>query len=158
MALTKAHYAVYGDVVIPRGYCPRCKTHAFIQDGKIGCCDRPFNQSITTSKQMLDAKLGRKGPSTSYKKRLLEDQDFRCLYCERRFGSTVYRDGKAVTLRVQYDHWSPYVYSINNSNANFVAACHVCNGIKSAFIFDTLEEAKIAIQARWEAKGYKDMP
>lgn len=41
-----------------------------------------------------------------------------------------------------------------NSTPNFVAACHVCNGIKSDKLFQTLDEARVFIQLAREAKGY----
>lgn len=108
-----------------------------------------------------------------YQQMQLEDQDYRCFYCFRRFGSTVFRDrtkghrlatrvfGESVgfepnriRLQLNWDHLIPWDYSRNNQNRNFVAACHVCNGIKRDLIFDTEAEARLYVAQRWTEKGY----
>jgi hypothetical protein len=87
----------------------------------------------------------------------MEEQKFCCFYCDRRFGATVFRAGKPIALRINWDHVNPYAYSLNNHDQNFVAACHVCNGIKSSLIFRSTDEAKTHIAGRWQDKGYTDV-
>lgn len=85
----------------------------------------------------------------------LDEQRGRCFYCDRAFGSFVQAPtGEVVRLVVHWDHVTPYAYSQNNHGWNFVAACHVCNGIKSDRIFETEDEARTFIQLRWMQKGY----
>lgn len=57
-------------------------------------------------------------------------------------------------LRLNWDHFVPFAYGRTNASANWVAACHVCNGIKSCRVFDTVLEAQEYIRERWAAKGY----
>ena len=158
MAVTKAHRGVYGSVVLERGYCTSCQGFAFIIDGLLQCCNKPTDLKPRQIKRMTDAAIGRRGLSRAFKEQLLEAQDHRCFYCNRMFGSYVWRDGRAIELRTEYDHVTPYIYSYNNNFDNFVAACQVCNRIKSAYVFDTVEEARIALQAKREEKGYRNVP
>lgn len=66
----------------------------------------------------------------------------------------VLRDGDPVRLLLNWDHFVPYVHSQNNHGVNFLAACHVCNGIKGDRCFGTVDEAKSYIIAQRIAKGY----
>lgn len=42
----------------------------------------------------------------------------------------------------------------NNSPENIVAACHICNGIKSDHIFDSIAETKTWLQSEWVRRGH----
>ena len=151
-------WAVYGTVVIPRGYCSECDTYAFIIDQQFACCGNPAETDTERFVRMSDVAAARSGPSKRWRKYILELQQFRCFYCDRRFGSRVYRGLRMVSLCVHWDHVNPYVYSLDNRDQNFVAACHICNGIKSSLIFGSVEDARTHIRSRWEAKGYSDVP
>ncbi len=105
---------------------------------------------------MSDARDRRKGPSEARKRELRELQENCCFYCGRRFGSWVYRGFKLVWLRVHFDHVVAYAYSRNNYPDNFVAACHICNGLKGSKLFETVDEAKAYLLQRWEKKGIRD--
>lgn len=96
----------------------------------------------------------RKTPRMARRRGILALQKNRCLYCEHEFGSTVMRKGNPVVLQVNWDHFIPYAYGQTNAYTNWVAACHVCNGIKSARMFDTVMEAQKYILQRWIEKGY----
>jgi len=61
-----------------------------------------------------------------------------------------------VSLRINFDHVVPFAYSQNNYRHNFVAACHICNSIKSSMMFNTLDEARAYIVATWVVKGIRD--
>ena len=76
----------------------------------------------------------RRPPSTYEREQALERQDGKCFYCNQPLGAVRTRNGREVTLRTHWDHLMPYAYDQNNSPDNFVAACHVCNGIKSFFL------------------------
>ena len=58
-------------------------------------------------------------------------------------------------LRVVWDHLEPYCYKANNDDSNFVAACHICNGIKTDLCFRYVEDARKYIRERIEVKGYR---
>jgi len=60
---------------------------------------------------------------------------------------------KIVKVIPCWDHYIPYAYSQNNYPYNFVAACALCNGIKSSHLFDTLEEAIEYVKRRRAKKG-----
>ena len=64
------------------------------------------------------------------------------------------RQEKALTIKVNWDHQLPYAFSQNNATSNFVAACHVCNGIKSDRLFKTVEEAQLYLAQKRKQKGY----
>lgn len=98
----------------------------------------------------------RKKPTGAARKQILADQKDRCLYCDNRFGTLIHRArGKHVILGLNWDHFIPYAYGRTNANTNWIAACHICNGIKGCRMFDTIQEAREYILKRWEEKGYK---
>lgn len=97
----------------------------------------------------------RRKPNRTTRQRILDRQGNQCLYCELPIGAKVARRGKTVTLRLNWDHFIPHAYAASNGNDNWVIACHVCNGIKSAQIFDTVMEAQLYIRPRWDQLGYE---
>lgn len=98
----------------------------------------------------------RKYPNIKTRQAVLRQQRDRCLYCGHMFGTTVRRKrGGTVALRINWDHFVPYAYGHTNAGANWVAACHVCNNIKSCRMFDTVREAQTYVRARWSEKGYE---
>jgi hypothetical protein len=159
MGGTRGHFAIYGQVRMQRMYCQDCRVFALVVDGKLKCCNARVEALDETAKhkRMSDVALRRTGPTARYRKEQLERQQYRCFYCSRLFGSYVYRHSHSLTLRLAWDHIDPWVYSLDNQNQNFVAACHVCNGIKAALMFRSFDEARYEIAIRWKAKGYSDM-
>ena len=93
--------------------------------------------------------------SDKVKQCIYAEQGGCCFYCGLPFGEYVYRRGRLVLLGVQYDHVVPYSWEHNNSSNNLVAACQVCNGIKSNLMFETIEDAQSYVLARWTQKGYR---
>jgi 5-methylcytosine-specific restriction endonuclease McrA len=85
-------------------------------------------------------------------------QNEKCGYCDRLFGSMVLIDGNFVTLKAEPDHFTPRAKRLNNSASNIVAACQVCNGLKSSRSFATIEQARIVLQAAWAERGWSDAP
>lgn len=59
-----------------------------------------------------------------------------------------------VVLQVNWDHKVPFAYSQNNGNQNFVAACQICNRLKSRIMFNSLEEARVYLYYKQIEKGY----
>lgn len=105
---------------------------------------------------MSEAASIRRTPTPTERKEILELQQDRCLYCDRLFGTAVIRKEKLVFLRTNFDHFVPFSYSQNNYAYNFVAACQICNGIKSNLMFKTLEEARVYVRAMWDAEYQQD--
>lgn len=98
----------------------------------------------------------RRAPRLADRIRVQEVQGNRCLYCEIPIGTTIWRRSQSVTLRTNWDHFVPYSYLVRNPGANWVLACHVCNGIKSCRMFDSVQAARDTILPIREAKGYED--
>ncbi|MCJ2531206.1 MAG: HNH endonuclease [Candidatus Thermoplasmatota archaeon] len=149
-------YALYGNVVLRRSRCPECGDTSFVLDGVSACCHATIDFETSRSRRMSDARDRRKGPSQQRKREIRELQEECCFYCGRRFGSYVYRGFNLVWLRVHFDHVVAYAYSRNNYSDNFVAACHICNGLKGSKMFETVDQAKAFLLLRWEKKGIRD--
>lgn len=96
----------------------------------------------------------RRRPSVAVQARVLTDQNARCLYCGCRFGSAIRRGYRSVVLRLEWDHMVPFDHLRANPEDNWAASCHVCNGIKADYLFDTIEQARNYIVARRKSKGY----
>lgn len=114
-----------------------------------------------SSRNLLAAITGsgqRRPPSSEIRQRILSRQKNRCLYCENTIGSQVRRGSRTVILQLNWDHFVPYAYGRTNPDANWVAACHVCNNIKSSRMFETVARARLFIVERWQAKGYAINP
>ena len=97
----------------------------------------------------------RKTPRLGEKAKAKESQGNRCLYCEIPIGTTIWRHSRSVTLQPAWDHFVPYSYLARNPDNNWVLACHVCNGIKSCGMFQSVQDARVVILPRRIAKGYE---
>lgn len=147
---------LFGAVSIPRGYCKQCDNQAFVIDGLIKCCDSTFTINSTSVIRESEASSKRSRPSMELQRQILTGQNDRCFYCGRMFGATVYRKHKETRLKLNWDHLTPYSYQNDNTTRNFVAACNICNSLKSNLMFQTLEEAQNYITTSRERKGYTD--
>lgn len=92
------------------------------------------------------------------RRRQIKEQDGKCYYCERPFGMLLYRGIRKKRLEVHWDHYVPFAFSQDNSIPNFVAACDVCNRMKSSKLYASLWEAKIDLAAKWSFSGYTEAP
>lgn len=152
----QSHYAVFGCIIIPRGFCPSCRSNSFIENGKFVCCQREAPAVSNFYKRECEPQPKRRTPHKLIKEQILQIQNYRCFYCQITFGNLTFRRGKPVTLKIQWEHFEPFSFSQNNEDENFVAACQICNGIKSDLNFQTVEEAQIYVQTKRESKGYID--
>ena len=148
------HYAVFGNTIIPRGKCPKCGRQSFIIDENFVCCGERAGKINKFYKSESAAENRRYTPSINTKKEILQNQNYRCIYCEKSFDGYVWRKGKGIKLKVAWDHFLPFCFSYNNHETNFLAACQICNGIKSDLVFDSIQEAQTYIQTKREEKGY----
>lgn len=153
------HIAHYGTVQIERRKCPECNEMAFVIRGKMACCDLSVESSeIDEHVRVSIPPPDRKWLSPHTKRKIIKAQDGCCLYCDRRFGSARWRYSRRIILRIHWDHYCPHAYSMDSRPSNIVAACHICNSIKAARIFDSIEEMRVYIQNKIVAKGYTDVP
>jgi 5-methylcytosine-specific restriction endonuclease McrA len=150
----RKHIALYGRIAIERQYCFNCRQFAFIIDGHMACCRKVVEGDATRLRRMVQAEQKRRRPSPYQRKQQIEKQEGKCLYCELDLDGYVFRNGRASRITIHWDHVVPYSYSQDNGASNFVAACHVCNGIKHDLIFQTLEEARAYVHLKRKEKGY----
>lgn len=149
MAKRKAVLGVYGNVGLVRGWCEACEDWAFVLDAKMACCDGPAGDPPTRWKRMSQPEYRRKQPPVASQDEILAHQGYRCFYCDQSFGTQFWRKNSLVRLDARWDHTVPYTFSANNTEANFVAACQLCNGWKSDLVFDTPEAARVYLADKW---------
>jgi len=147
-----ARLALYGNVGIVRAYCQDCQRMSLVIKGIRQCCDKPLSEDETVegSERIIEPEAKRRDLPRWKREQILREQNFRCFYCDRRIGSSVWYKGHQITLRVHFDHVLPYSYSYNNDASNFVAACHVCNNWKSRMVFNSLEEIQVYVTEKWQ--------
>jgi hypothetical protein len=146
--------SLYGNVAVQKVWCPDCGASTFVRDGVKACCGGPVAGEPDRYVRESSPDDERRQIGKRQKERILAEQEGRCFYCGEQFGAIKHRRGEPVTLRVNWDHRMPYAYSQDNRASNYVAACHVCNGIKSDHVFRDLEQAGAHIAAQRRAKGY----
>lgn len=156
--LRKLETALYGNIAIPRAYCSDCGSMAFVLDGKLACCDtRVGPVKPTKIRRIIEPELVRRTPPVGIKKQILEAQNHSCFYCERRFGSHIIYKNKERVLALRWDHIVPWIFSQDNRPENFIAACQICNGVKLARMFDSVEDLRLYVLHEIERKGFKDV-
>lgn len=146
--------AVFGNIKLARIWCDDCKINSLVVKGFKQCCDKPENSILENFKIECQPEDHRRYISKKVKEDILIKQNHRCFYCEKSFGGFVYKNGKAIHLKIAWDHFCPFDYCRDNNPTNFVAACHICNSLKSNYIFQTVDEAKIKIGEKYKEKGY----
>lgn len=151
--LKERHAAIYGRVTMERGFCDKCQSMALIQRGRFLCCDSLAGvKSDNDFEIMSQGEHTRKVPPPKDQRRILEQQHNRCIYCKRTFGTMWMRGNKFGFLQLNWDHFQPFSYT--QKNFTFVAACQICNGIKSSKMFEDIPEAREYILPQIEIKGY----
>lgn len=149
------HPAFYGNTVLQRVYCPECKGQTIVLRGIKQCCEKPVNQELKKQNEYVAAPRNKRiKPSKKEQDLLYVLQNSRCLYCDRKIGTMYECNGKVMFTREAWDHYIPFSFSFDNRKTNFVLSCHICNGIKSNKMFDTLEEVKNYVEYRRKKKGY----
>ena len=150
------HIAVYGTTKLKRGFCPKCKGWAFIIRGLYQCCNARTDQiTFKKYKIMAGGPRKRKRPLKKNQKIILNNQQHVCLYCNQEFERFVWSRSKHQYIKTKlcWDHFVPYSYNNFCKDDNFVAACSLCNLIKSDRVFDTVAEAQEFIKRRY-AENY----
>jgi hypothetical protein len=165
----------FGSVLWITAHCPVCKKRMQVipnsaastpqnPNGETyGCCGRPYLRAavkITENRIDKGKNKHRRKPSPFAQRRILAQQCDRCLFCNRRFGSYVYAKGaylgKTIQIRLKlvWDHYIPYVYCLDSSDANFVAACQICNQYKSDLMLSSVTEYQTYIGKKTARKFY----
>jgi 5-methylcytosine-specific restriction endonuclease McrA len=149
--------SIYGNIALYKMFCLDCKDYAFIIDEKFTCCGKhiPKVEKEIIKREVEPINRRKNKFSLELKKIILEEQKYCCLYCERPLGSYVKKHGKIIKLFTRFDHYIPFSYSQNNFKYNFVAACQICNSIKSDLYFPTLEEARVYILNKQKNTRYE---
>lgn len=148
------HIATYGSVAILRGRCPSCQTYALIIDGRYACCNnRTEELHVTRTKSMSPAPEFRKPIPRAEKERILSEQDHRCLYCLKQFGTKVVYHARERVIRIHWDHKVPFSYGHDNRVSNIAAACQFCNQWKTNTMFRSIEEIQVYVQDRWSKEA-----
>lgn len=149
--------ALYGNVALVRGVCGVCGSTSLVRGGVTVCCEAVVEAPTRVVRECL-ASGARRGPSKRERAACMAAQGFACFYCRRKFGTTLYRDGKPIVLRAEWDHMVPYGLTQDNRDVNFAAACHVCNRQKAGRVFETLDEIRHYLAIALEVHGYSTVP
>jgi hypothetical protein len=147
----------YGRVSMKRVYCHDCGSDTLVRDGKKICCGETYYEHYGETmgfKRECEADGGARICPPALRAKIIESQGHRCFYCDSMLGGYAKRGHDTIRLRAQIDHQVPWAWMRDTSEKNLVAACHVCNGIKSSLMFGTLEECKDYIAAQRIKKGY----
>ena len=144
------YIGLYGNIKIPKGYCSSCEGYAFVIDNKLACCDKEYTVIPKKFKRISEPEQKRKRLKRAEQHTILTEQDYRCFYCDRAFGTTITFPTKQSFLKIEWDHLVPFKYQQNNHKCNVVAACQFCNAWKRALVFQTVEEARIYLYDCWK--------
>lgn len=145
--------AWYGNVALVRAWCNDCQQMALIVDGAFACCDRGFAGDRPTEHQrMIEAPPIRRLPPREERRKVLAEQGNCCIYCERTFGTFRRYHGRIRRLSLVWDHFVPWSHMRSNETRNFVAACSLCNAIKSNMIFNTIQEVRDHVEKAYNPR------
>jgi len=148
--------ALYGNVRFRRATCQVCNEVALVVRGVFQCCGLKDETQPQTIRRMSEPWFGRRPLSKFEKARILREQSNACFYCFRRFGSTIWKRTRQKTLRIHWDHMIPWIHSQDNSASNHVAACQICNQIKSDRFFSGPDEARAFLSNEWARRKITD--
>lgn len=155
----KTHKAVYGKVSMVRACCPVCGEFSFVIDGEMACCGaKPPDLDPKYIIRMTKGRKRKKRPTPARQKVLLESQNYKCFYCGCDLRNSWYVGGRMKLpkrVTIHYDHLVPWVYSIDDGVQNIVAACSVCNMIKTSRVFPTVEKLREWVLSRREKRNYE---
>ncbi|MEE9214897.1 MAG: HNH endonuclease signature motif containing protein [Thermodesulfobacteriota bacterium] len=148
--------SIYGGIKLRKQYCSDCRGRAFVIDGILQCCDKEALQP-TTEKLVRECTgdYRRRHIPKGRQQQILLEQENKCKYCELEFGSRIknLKTDKQVTLKITFDHVIPWSYSGTNKE-EIVAACQVCNGLKSNDFFDDIDSIKVELKNRRQNHGW----
>lgn len=144
----------YGNAILHKAKCPDCEQKSIVIKGRSNCCNTPITDNEVTEINRKSITHNSRFISQSLKFSILKAQKYKCFYCRLEFGTKVYKKAREIILRAVFDHIIPYFYDQNNKEGNIVASCQVCNHIKSALMFENVEDITDYVQEKWTEKGY----
>jgi len=78
-----------------------------------------------------------------------------CVYCTLPIGSIIlFPTGEQVILKKQLDHFFPKSKGGADDDSSLVVSCHLCNSIKSAKVFDSVESVRAFVQYAHSKSGF----
>ena len=146
---------LYGSVALQREHCSECRGTAFVIDERMACCGARVSRLKASGVRRMSQSTGkRRLPGQKEREAILAKQDNRCFYCWSVFGDVAGRGMIVRTLAPCWDHVEPFAWQSNNQIINFVAACGICNGIKSNRCFVNAKDAINAVWVRRKKRGW----
>lgn len=85
--------------------------------------------------------MGKRTYTSAAIDRQVERQGHHCPYCTLPFGTVIAYRGETVQTPVG-DHFAPYSWHGETRDDNLIASCQVCNSLKSARLFASVEHAR----------------
>jgi hypothetical protein len=153
-----AHIVLFGNVSIQRSWCQNCHSFSLIVEKSFLCCDRPCLELANSYRRETNPDGIRRLPPPWWRKQQILEQDNRCFYCDRIFGTLLYRRKKGeYRLTIHWDHRIPFSLTQDNRIYNYVAACRLCNLWKSHKIFLTTEGARAFLKEKWDREEYETL-
>lgn len=151
----RGYLGIYDTVILQKAWCENCQCYSFVRKNVLQCCDEKTDSVPTAWKRESLATGIRHLPSAQYRRDQLSAQEHRCFYCQMIFGAYRIWGGKRVKIRIHWDHLVPFAYLQSNPDNNFVAACHICNGLKGSKVFQTVEEAMQYVESKRQVREHK---
>lgn len=145
----------FGNTAIQSAYCPNCDGIYFVIDGILQCCGAPYKSFQRKGIKVMSPAYMKRKVDIQIKKKLYKQQEGFCFYCGREIGYYYTKHGKVYQTTVHYDHVVPFASSYNNHFDNLVAACSVCNSLKSDKMFKNMEQLRSYLHETTKAKGIK---
>ena len=103
------------------------------------------------------------GPSARYRKPnsvkqyLVAVQNNRCFFCDRSFGNYIQKNAaRPEPLRAEDEHFIPRRMLGSRKDENRHAVCHICNRLKSDFVFGNEVQCLEWLRQAWELNGYRE--
>jgi hypothetical protein len=152
----RGELAKFGGIRMLRVVCPDCGGWALVTNGLTRCCEVTIKEGDVTVERIVSEGGGRAGKRTPHyvpakvRAATLQLQGWACGYCGIPFYSELIDNDlkKIRTLRITWDHFTPWVFS-RSHQTEWVAACQICNGMKSSKIYETVQAVKDDLRPRW---------
>jgi len=108
------------------------------------------DENVTNKRTFGDQK--REKYSVEIRERLLKKQENVCFWCGINIPGWVLKYGKPVLMRGHIDHKEPFSYRKREDEDNLCMACNICNQMKHSKFFDTEENCREWLRAKWANK------
>ena len=155
----------FGSVVLVRRRCSVCGHRALSAPNDPDKCHGLPMEPIPERPTRVGNKRDRRTKMSKQRQNyLLSKQDWRCYWCNRRFGAIVTRrkrkspHDQILTLRPVGDHYFPYCATLSCKDDQFVLACQICNAFKSDyFVEDDEKLLRDLIARKWRMSDWSEV-